>query len=109
MQFYLYYFFGAGSFPQKLIKKPASETKYNTTIYILSYQVVMEYKNINIGELIKKRVQYLGINSDRICSFMKINEKEIEEMYHHNNIDTDVLLKWSKLLEYDFSGCIAST
>ena len=62
----------------------------------------MEYKNINIGELIKKRVQYLGINSDRICSFMKINEKEIEEMYHHNNMDTDVLLKWSKLLEYDF-------
>ncbi|PXW15217.1 MULTISPECIES: transposase [Chryseobacterium] len=62
----------------------------------------MKYKNINIGELIKKRVQYLGIHSDRICSFMKISEKEIENMYHDKNIDTDILLKWSKLLEYDF-------
>ncbi|PWN61688.1 transposase [Chryseobacterium viscerum] len=62
----------------------------------------MEYKNINIGELIKKRVQYLGINPDRICSFMKINEKEIEDIYNDKNIDTEILLKWSKLLEYDF-------
>lgn len=62
----------------------------------------MKYKNINIGELIKKRVQYAGIDADRICSFMKINKKEIEDMYHDKNINTDILLKWSKLLEYDF-------
>ena len=43
-----------------------------------------------------------GIEISRICNFMKSTEEEIEEMYQSKSLDTEVLLKWSKLLGYDF-------
>ena len=33
---------------------------------------------------------------------MKCTEEEIQEMYTQGNLSTNILLKWSKLLEYDF-------
>ncbi|MCW3162761.1 transposase [Chryseobacterium oryctis] len=60
------------------------------------------FKEINIGSLIQKRVDELDIDIIRICNFMKCNEEEIEKMYLAKTIDGDTLLKWSKLLEYDF-------
>lgn len=62
----------------------------------------MKYKNINIGQMIETRVAESGIEMSRICNFMKCNEEEILEMYKQDNLPTDILLKWSKLLEYDF-------
>ena len=62
----------------------------------------MNFKEINIGELIKKRVVELDLNPERICQFFKCTESEIEEMYELECLDTGVLLKWSKLLDYDF-------
>lgn len=60
-------------------------------------------KNIHIGTLIKKRVNELDIDIKRIISFFKIySEKEIQEQYESAVIQTDDLLRWSKLLEYDF-------
>ena len=52
--------------------------------------------------MIEKEVADCGIEMSRICNFMKCNEEDINQMYLQENLSTDVLLKWSKLLEYDF-------
>ena len=60
-------------------------------------------KEIHIGSLIKKRVEELNIDTKRIISLFKIySEKDINTQYDNASIDTSDLLKWSKLLEYDF-------
>lgn len=60
------------------------------------------FKYIHIGNLIHLRVKELGINESRICNFLKCTEKEIGEMYSSENLPSNILLQWSKLLEYDF-------
>lgn len=62
----------------------------------------MNFKDIHIGELIKLQVEGNKIDTSRICNFMNCTEKEISEMYSQKNLCTDVLLKWSKLMKYDF-------
>ena len=62
----------------------------------------MNFKEIHIGQMLKMLVTENGIAISRICNFMKVSEKEIEKMYESQSIDTEILLKWSKLLEYDF-------
>ena len=62
----------------------------------------MNFKNIHIGQIIEKRVTESGIEISRICNFMKCTEEEIQEMYTQGNLSTNIFLKWSKLLEYDF-------
>ncbi len=62
----------------------------------------MDIKNIHIGDLIKLRVIECGVAPPRICNFMKCTEQEVEDMYQMKSLDAEVLLKWSKLLEYDF-------
>jgi len=47
-------------------------------------------------------VEERQMNMSRICNFMKCREEEIEEMYQQEDLMTHILLKWSKLLEYDF-------
>ncbi len=60
-------------------------------------------KNIHIGSLIKKRVDELNIDIKRIISFFKTYpESEILKQYESSSIETNDLLRWSKLLEYDF-------
>lgn len=60
------------------------------------------FKNIHIGKLIHLRVTESNIDLPRICNFMKCTEIEIYEMYTRESLSTDILLRWSKLLEYDF-------
>ena len=62
----------------------------------------MNFKNIHIGQMIQKEVAESGIEISRICNFFKCPEEEIKEMYTQENLSTDIILKWSKLLEYDF-------
>ncbi|MGG5209066.1 transposase [Chryseobacterium sp. MIQD13] len=62
----------------------------------------MNLKSIHIGKLIYERVNELRMPVGRIEKFMKCSEEEIEQMYQESSIDTFFLLKWSKLLEYDF-------
>lgn len=62
----------------------------------------MEFKNIDIGNLIESRVKELGIESERICRFFNCSGEKIGEMYRSKSLDTEYLLKWSKLLKYDF-------
>lgn len=63
---------------------------------------MMDFKKIHIGNLINKKVDELNMDSYRICSFFHCTEEEIIKMYDSESIDSENLLKWSKLLEYDF-------
>ena len=62
----------------------------------------MNLKNIHIGQMIDTRVAESGIEISRICNFLNCSEEEIQKMYQTKSLDTEILLKWSKLLEYDF-------
>ena len=62
----------------------------------------MDLKNINIGEYIQIRVKETEIPIERICNFLKADQKAVLEMYTQDALPTDILLRWSKLLEYDF-------
>ncbi|MBB6330652.1 uroporphyrinogen-III decarboxylase [Chryseobacterium sediminis] len=59
-------------------------------------------KDIHIGDLLYKRVKEEEIEISRICKFLQKTEKEIKDMYSQKSVEADVLLKWCKLLEYDF-------
>lgn len=62
----------------------------------------MNFKEIHIGTLINQRIAECKIEMLRICNFFKCTEADIEEMLIQENLSTDLVLKWSKLLEYDF-------
>lgn len=62
----------------------------------------MLYKDIHIGKLIKERVEEMEIGMERISNFLGKDEEFIQNIYENKSIDTDLLLRWSKLLEYDF-------
>lgn len=62
----------------------------------------MNFKNIHIGQMIDARVAESGIGISRICNFLKCSEEEIKEMYKAKSLDSEILLRWGKLLEYDF-------
>ena len=62
----------------------------------------MNFKNIHIGQMIEKRVTESGIEMSRICNFFKCKEEDVLKMYTSESLDTQILLKWCKLLEYDF-------
>ena len=62
----------------------------------------MNFKNIHIGQMIEKDVADSGTEMSRFCNFFNCTEDEVIEMYQQENLPTDILLKWSKLLEYDF-------
>lgn len=62
----------------------------------------MNFKNIHIGSLIQQKAKEEKIDISRICNFLKCAEEEIPLMYKSKSMDTDLLLRWSKLLKYDF-------
>ena len=52
--------------------------------------------------MIKERIAESEMETLRICNFFNCTEDEVIEMYQQENLPTDILLRWSKLLEYDF-------
>jgi len=64
--------------------------------------MVLDFKNIHIGEMIHLQVEQNQFEMTRICKFMKSSEKEIKAMYLQKDLPTGILLRWSKLLQYDF-------
>jgi len=62
----------------------------------------MNLKQIHIGSLVKTKVEELRIPSERIMKFLNCTETEIEDMYLQESIDTHKLLRWCKLLDFDF-------
>lgn len=62
----------------------------------------INFKDIHIGSLIQRSVEENNVEPNRICNFLKCSEEDIEMMYRSKGLDTELLLRWSKLLEYDF-------
>jgi hypothetical protein len=62
----------------------------------------LNFKDIHIGSLISRRAADCSIEQSRICKFFKCTEADVEKMLLQKNLSTDLVLKWSKLLEYDF-------
>lgn len=62
----------------------------------------MSLKEIHIGKLIEERVLEIQITNEKICNFLNCTDKELFEIYASANIKTEILLKISKLLQYDF-------
>lgn len=62
----------------------------------------LNFKNIHMGSLIKQRLVECEIEEARICNFFKCSEEELDGMYDQQSLDSEILLKWSKLLSYDF-------
>ena len=62
----------------------------------------MNFKDINIGQMMEILVTENGVEISRICNFMKCSEEEIQDTFFQEDLPTDILLRWSKLLEYDF-------
>jgi hypothetical protein len=67
----------------------------------------MNFKNIHIGQMMRETIVESGTEMSRICNIFNCTEEEIQSMLDSESLDTEILLKWSKLLEYDFSGFIA--
>ncbi|KFF12690.1 transposase [Chryseobacterium soli] len=61
-----------------------------------------KFKHIHIGKYLKTKVEEQQISQDRICNFLNVTDDEIRTMYRSESIDTYLLLRWSKLLGYDF-------
>jgi len=62
----------------------------------------MNFKEIHIGNFITQKVTENGIEMSRICNFFNSSEVEVLKMYQAQSLETELLLRWSKLLKYDF-------
>jgi len=62
----------------------------------------LNYKTIHIGNIIQEAVLETKTELSHITQFFQMEEDEIHAMYQSNALDTETLLKWCKLLDYDF-------
>jgi len=58
--------------------------------------------DIHLGKLIHQAVIESKFETSRICNFLNCSEVDIKHMYEARGLDTETVLRWSKLLEYDF-------
>lgn len=63
---------------------------------------MMDLKQINIGQLLENSVKENHIKIESLCGFFNCEAKHIEQMYSSDALNTDILIKWSQLLQYDF-------
>ena len=63
---------------------------------------MIDFKNIHIGQMIEKRVKETNTDVNLICKSLKYKEEDLKQIYVSNSIESEILLKLSKLLEYDF-------
>ena len=68
----------------------------------LQQAMVNNFKNIHIGELIHHRLKECNISTICASKFLKVEEEVIEKMFEEKIIDVAHLLRWSKLLSYNF-------
>jgi len=59
------------------------------------------FKEIHIGQLIYNIVNYKNIEESRIKNFFNNQDLDLNEVYKLKDVNTEDLLKWSKLLRYD--------
>ena len=58
--------------------------------------------DIHIGEEINKRVKLFIITRKCIMITFRCNDEKINRMYNSKDLKTDILMKWSLLLNYNF-------
>lgn len=52
--------------------------------------------------MIEKRASECRMDTSHICSFLKITEDQTNLLFRSENISTEILLRLSKFLDYDF-------
>lgn len=62
----------------------------------------IDIKDIHLGNLIHQAVVENNMETSRICNFLNCSEKDLSQMYEAKGLNTETVLRWSKLLEYDF-------
>lgn len=62
----------------------------------------MDFKSIHIGTHIRRIADIRELSISRACIFLNCNHKDIKEMYTKKSLDSDLLLRWCKLLDYNF-------
>lgn len=60
------------------------------------------YKNIHIGSLIKKRVKECKLDILFISDIFECEIADIEKIYISKAVESNLLLIWCRLLNYDF-------
>ncbi|EJL74034.1 hypothetical protein [Chryseobacterium populi] len=59
------------------------------------------FREIHIGSMIRQCVADRGISFSRIKKVFKVQESDVQFIYEAKSMETELMLKWSKLLEYD--------
>jgi len=62
----------------------------------------LNLKNIHIGQIIQAKVIEKSVKQKRILNYFDCEEDFLQKMYDNKSIETDLLLKWCKLLRVDF-------
>lgn len=62
----------------------------------------MLFKDIHVGKLIHTRTLETALSTERMMNFLQCSEEDLENMYNSKSLNSEILLKWSKLLKYDF-------
>jgi hypothetical protein len=63
---------------------------------------VIDFKNIHIGSLINQLIGERGMETYRVCKFIKCTDEELAVILSREFLESDLILKFSILLEYDF-------
>lgn len=72
------------------------------TLTIKNIDMHNNFKNIDIGKLIHQRMKECSISIERATAFLKISEEDLERIFTQKSLDSETLLRCSKLLKYDF-------
>lgn len=67
-----------------------------------SFTVDKSLKDIHIGKCIEQKVTESNLPMISICNYFKLDEDDIRNCYKSEDISATALLKWSRLLNYDF-------
>lgn len=63
---------------------------------------MQDYKHIHIGHHIKSVAELKELSVARACKFLKCSAADIKDMYSKPSLDSQLLLMWCKLLDYNF-------
>lgn len=60
------------------------------------------FYKIHLGSIIEQRIKELDCDTKKLCNFLKITETELLEIYKKDSLESSLILKFSKILDYDF-------
>lgn len=60
-----------------------------------------QFKEIHIGRIISELVQDKNFDNFDLTKLLNCNHNELMDMYNSESLDASVLLKWSKILDYN--------